>query len=190
VRLNCYNTSTPVARYDPWNPSPPLLSIVNDDENSDEPLAIFDPLVEYSSKPFATVEEVLDFVMQLLQGLVFLHENRVVHGDIHGDIVMMDKPSSQETQGSRTRCVRYYLVDYTHASIVDGEDEHVFQEDLKDLGIMIDRALGNIVPELSEIIGQMSSLEKTSKPPKASQILEDLETLVSDMPNSRIKASL
>lgn len=59
--------NTPVLRHDPWNPSPPLHSIVNNETNPDEPLAIFDPLVAHDSKPFATVEAVFDFVMQLLQ---------------------------------------------------------------------------------------------------------------------------
>jgi hypothetical protein len=60
--------NNPVLRYDPWNPAPPLLSIVNDDNHdSDEPLAIFDPLVAYDSKPLSTVEEALDLMMQLLQ---------------------------------------------------------------------------------------------------------------------------
>lgn len=82
-----------------------------------------------------------------LQGLVFLHENRVIHGDIHGKIIMMDHGSSQtpaEEGGRVQRNVRYYLVDFTHASIVDGQNDYLFQEDLRDLGLMIDRALGNV----------------------------------------------
>jgi len=55
-------------RLDPWNPSPPLISIVNGgDCESDNPLALFDPLVAYNSQPLVTVEEALDFFMQLLQ---------------------------------------------------------------------------------------------------------------------------
>jgi len=188
--------NNPVLRYDPWNPAPPLLSIVNDDNHdSDEPLAIFDPLVAYDSKPLSTVEEALDLMMQLLQGLVFLHENRVIHGDIHGKIVMMDQASQQAQAESRVHCgVRYYLVDFTHASIVDVQNDYLFQEDLRDLGLMIDRALRNSVPELSDLILEMTSLGKSTldrnDAPSASQVLENLEALVSKMTMERIKESL
>jgi hypothetical protein len=73
--------NTPGMRYDPWNPSAPLLSIVageatdyikdedsdNESEEEEEPWAVLDPLGPYDAQPFATVEEALDFVMQLLQ---------------------------------------------------------------------------------------------------------------------------
>jgi hypothetical protein len=65
-------------RLDPWNPSPPLISIVNgDDCQADDPLAIFDPLVAYDSQPLETVEEALDFLMQLLQVWILLRLNLV-----------------------------------------------------------------------------------------------------------------
>lgn len=113
IELLQHLNSSPL-RVDPWNPSPPLVSIVNaDDCDSDEPLAIFEPLVSYDSEPLGTVEEALDFFMQLLQGLVFLQENRIVHGDIHSGTIMMD-PSSPSDEGSKIgrvqRNIRYHLV--------------------------------------------------------------------------------
>lgn len=84
---------------------------------------------------------------------MFLYENRVVHGDIHGKIVMMDQASQQaQAEGRVHRGVRYYLVDFTHASIVDGQNDYLFQEDLRDLGLMIDGALGNVRHRLTCVV--------------------------------------
>ena len=133
-------------RLDPWNPSAPLISIVNADDD-DEPLAVFEPLVAYDAQPLATVEEALDFFMQLLQGLVFLQENKIVHGDIHAGVVMMD-PAGCPAEGVRVNRVqsniRYHLVDFTHASIVQQPDDQLFGEDLRDLGLLIEKGFGTV----------------------------------------------
>lgn len=174
-------------RLDPWNPSPPLISIVNaDDYNSDEPLAIFEPLVPYDSQPIGTVEEALDFTMQLLQGLVFLQENKIVHGDIHSGVVMMD-PTTQDGL-NRVQCnIRYHLADFTHATMLRQQDDHLFCEDLRDLGNLINNSFGKNMPELSDIIRDMTSLDKLAT---ASRILGDLEDLVARLPADRIKSQL
>jgi len=88
----------------------------------------------------------------------------VIHGDIHGKIVMMDQASQQAQAESRVHCgVRYYLVDFTHASIVDVQNDYLFQEDLRDLGLMIDRALRNVSRHLTFIVYSLNpvSSERT-----------------------------
>lgn len=98
------------------------------------------------------------------QGLVFLQELKIVHGDIHREVVMMDKGTGSTDNGDNriTRNVRYYLVrtyplrsassltvrqaDFTHATIVEHTRDHLFAQDLRDLGLLMDTTLGNVRP--------------------------------------------
>lgn len=69
----------------------------------------------------------------------------MVHGDIRAPIVMMDRPDPKtQDDACGPKPVRYHLVDFTHASIVEGDNDHLFQEDLRDLGLLIDATLGNV----------------------------------------------
>ncbi|PVF97625.1 hypothetical protein CPB86DRAFT_785568 [Serendipita vermifera] len=205
--------NTPSMQYDPWNPSAPLLSIVNgepsqtnnndsgneiasDSEDEEEPWAVLDPLTQFDAQPLATVEEALDFVMQLLQGLVFLHENRIVHGDIRRQVVMMDNgnPSIATGPGASRiqRDVKYFFVDFTHAVVVGDKAEYLFREDLRDLGLLISQALDDTVPELADLVVQMVDTEtqRTSRLTTAKQMLDELEHVITDLTADRIKCPL
>ncbi|KAG8835238.1 hypothetical protein FRC18_000788 [Serendipita sp. 400] len=210
--------NTPSSRYDPWNPSPPLISIVNADEcdkvsntiaasnNGDsdsdtaseegEALAVFETMIPFDDSPIGTVGEGFDFFMQLLQGLIFLQENNVVHGDINASVVMMDegnKYEEEEGQWNRIRSnVRYYLADFTHGAIVEDKTNHLFLEDLRDLGLLIDQVLGRCMPELSNIILEMTTLRKANGvcSTSASQVLQSLEELIEELSPERIRQSL
>jgi len=82
--------------------------------------------------------------------------------------------------------VRYYLVDFTHACVVedDGQD-HLFTEDLRDLGYAIEDMIVANVPEITQIARKLMGLDTTmaSSPtstspverPTAAQILQELE---------------
>jgi len=52
---------------------------------------LVEPLLrDWDEPPFVMVAEGLAFILQLLEGLEFLHANNVAHGDIHSGNIMMD----------------------------------------------------------------------------------------------------
>jgi hypothetical protein len=78
---------------------------------------------------------------------------------------MMDKGNGHGIDGvrlNRIQCnIRYHLVrlvrlsraqpgsfpiqvDFTHATIVGEQDDHLFLEDLRDLGLLVDKAFGTV----------------------------------------------
>ncbi|KAL5513751.1 hypothetical protein ACEPAH_4151 [Sanghuangporus vaninii] len=99
-------------------------------------------LTSYQDPPFSTVDEALDFVKQLLEGLVFMHEHGVAHRDCSSINIMMDgdpiypkgfHPSLPMLDASgkiarprrrrNAQGVKYYFVDFGISSRFDGTEE-------------------------------------------------------------------
>jgi len=108
-------SSEPLSQ-DPWNHSVPVLDLITDNEN---------PTISYLVMPallrpdFEYVADVVDFVDQILEGLVFLHDAGVAHGDCTMANLMMDATDSKKkkyhllpTQGRS----RYHFLGYTTSS--------------------------------------------------------------------------
>ncbi|KAL5492963.1 hypothetical protein ACEPAI_4411 [Sanghuangporus weigelae] len=60
------------------------------EEDSHLEFMVMPLLAHYSQPSFFTVDEALDFVRQLLEGLVFMHENGVAHRDCAENNIMMN----------------------------------------------------------------------------------------------------
>ncbi|KAH9918117.1 uncharacterized protein B0H18DRAFT_1032100 [Fomitopsis serialis] len=133
-------------RQDPRNHSVPVLDLFQDDE---------DPGISYMVMPFLRlidspqldlVEEVVEFIDQTLEGLVFMHEQGVAHRDCTYKNLMMDAaamyprgfhpinesflPNAKTMARPRPRTsvpVRYYYIDYGLSVAVgsDGRDQEV-----------------------------------------------------------------
>ncbi|TFK20531.1 other/AgaK1 protein kinase [Coprinopsis marcescibilis] len=78
---------------DPRNRCIPLLQVLQAPDDDGHRIAVMPILRQYDRPEFDSVGEVVDFIRQLLEGFVFLHENRVAHRDVRVENIMMD-PSS------------------------------------------------------------------------------------------------
>ncbi|KAI0323329.1 kinase-like protein [Cubamyces sp. BRFM 1775] len=78
------------SQQDPQNRSVPILEILDDPYDPGLLLMVMPYLRPIHSPEFTVVGEVIDFVDQTLEGLVFMHRNRVVHRDIAVENIMMD----------------------------------------------------------------------------------------------------
>ncbi|KIJ54741.1 hypothetical protein M422DRAFT_240823 [Sphaerobolus stellatus SS14] len=135
----------PTLRRDPWNPAPPALLIEQKElENSSldrlahiiesgdvygsyegeaETYIVMDGLTSIKDNPLNTDHDWIDFIRQMLQSLVFLHENNVTHGsftfpeDKGPRSIMMDiGMAPRDIPFSRQDYpVKYYLLDYSKA---------------------------------------------------------------------------
>ncbi|KAF9226877.1 hypothetical protein BS17DRAFT_749073 [Gyrodon lividus] len=77
-------------RKDPANHCVPIIDNFEDDEEKNIHYIVM-PLLRPCNHPeFEIVAEVLDFMKQVLQGLKFMHDNRVTHGDCVTINIMMD----------------------------------------------------------------------------------------------------
>ncbi|KZW00965.1 hypothetical protein EXIGLDRAFT_666792 [Exidia glandulosa HHB12029] len=68
----------------------PLLDTLVLPSRPDLIFMVLPELVRWNTRRFARVDEALNFVRQLLHGLLFMHENSVAHGDIGAGNIMMD----------------------------------------------------------------------------------------------------
>ncbi|KZT52446.1 kinase-like protein [Calocera cornea HHB12733] len=84
--------SDPVRRNDPRNHVVPLLDRFSiSTAKHFFKLILVEPLLrDWGDPPFVMVAEALQFMLQLIEGLEYLHEHRVAHGDIHSGNIMMD----------------------------------------------------------------------------------------------------
>ncbi|KAI0734963.1 hypothetical protein C8Q72DRAFT_964728 [Fomitopsis betulina] len=118
-------------RQDPWNHSVPVLDIFPDDEDPGVSYMVM-PLLRLIDNPkFDLIEELIDFVDQILEGLVFMHEQGVAHRDCTYMNIMMDAsaiyphgfhpvlssslPDGRTYARPRRRTsvpVKYYFIDY------------------------------------------------------------------------------
>lgn len=151
-------------RDDPWNPAPRILHFA---ARGDITVVCFERLFEYDQPPWATVANVVDFVRQALEGLSFLHENRVAHR-AYGEAgaVMVDIGMSNPVKFDRAHLpVRYYRVDFSRARQLDPNTplhSAAFVQDVRDCGRMF-TALADEVPpigrKLRTLINAMESGE-------------------------------
>jgi len=88
VRIARMLTSGSV-EHDPRNHCVPILQVI-DDPDGLKSLLVMPLLRPMDNPPFDHVKEIVDFVDQLLEGLVFLHENGVAHRDCVRANLMMD----------------------------------------------------------------------------------------------------
>ncbi|KIP07949.1 hypothetical protein PHLGIDRAFT_127369 [Phlebiopsis gigantea 11061_1 CR5-6] len=116
---------------DPRNHCVPVLDTIVDEEEPDTTYLVMPFLRLMDSPPFETVDEVVDFIDQILEGLVFLHEQGVAHRDCSLKNIMMDA-SNLYPEGfhpvalhftpdvsriapqlpRRTARVKYYFIDF------------------------------------------------------------------------------
>ncbi|KAL5492972.1 hypothetical protein ACEPAI_4420 [Sanghuangporus weigelae] len=75
--------------HDPRNNTVPLLDVISEDA---DPYAfiVMPLLINFTFLPYTSVEEVVDFMRQMLEGLSFLHEKNVAHRDCSTLNIMMD----------------------------------------------------------------------------------------------------
>lgn len=78
---------------DPRNHCAPVLDVIQDPSDLTVSYMVMPYLREADSPPFDFVEEIIDFVDQVLEGLVFLHECGVAHRDCDVLNIMMDATS-------------------------------------------------------------------------------------------------
>ncbi|KAI0737365.1 kinase-like domain-containing protein [Daedaleopsis nitida] len=74
----------------PQNHCVPLLEVLPDPLNSGMAFMVMPYLRPMSSPPFTAAGEVVDFISQSLNGLLFLHSQRIAHRDIAAPNIMMD----------------------------------------------------------------------------------------------------
>ncbi|KAF8486596.1 hypothetical protein JB92DRAFT_3148564 [Gautieria morchelliformis] len=132
-----YLNDAPLRR-DPWNPSPPVLSIIERelpistaeclsqteaDSGEDAAYIVMDRLYRLQDNPLKSVGDWIDFIRQLLQGLVFLHEHNIAGvsyplvDETWPPAFMMDIGlAPPQTHFSRVDFpVKYYLLDFSRA---------------------------------------------------------------------------
>ncbi|TDL23202.1 hypothetical protein BD410DRAFT_839111 [Rickenella mellea] len=110
-------------RRDPWNPAPQIVHAV---ARENDTFIAMHPMCKYDEPPLKSVLDRLELVRQVLEGLVFLHEQKItgfpflastspsttntcgIMVDIGADIV----PTAFDR---RTTPVRYYIIDFSNA---------------------------------------------------------------------------
>ncbi|KAI0350534.1 kinase-like protein [Trametes cingulata] len=77
-------------RRDPRNHCVPLLDVLQDPSDPDTSFMVMPFLRYIDSPPFELVEDVLECLDQILEGLVFIHDHGVAHRDCAFKNIMMD----------------------------------------------------------------------------------------------------
>ncbi|KZV68698.1 hypothetical protein PENSPDRAFT_753941 [Peniophora sp. CONT] len=123
-------------RQDPMNHTVPIYEVFSDPEAPDVSYMVM-PFLRYpDDPPFESVGEVMEFVDQVLEGLVFMHDQGVAHRDCALANIMMDAsrmyPDSfhpvhldhapdgfiRARRRPRSRAgVKYYFIDYGISSV-------------------------------------------------------------------------
>ncbi|KAF9818792.1 hypothetical protein IEO21_02572 [Rhodonia placenta] len=155
--------STETLRRDPRNHSVPILDIFQDSDDQAISYMVM-PFLRLTDRPeFEIVEDVVNFVDQMLEGLIFMHEQGVAHRDCSERNVMMDAnqmfpqgfhpiktgflPDAKTPARPLARSqvsVKYYYVDYgisiyippdVHPKLALGEDGR--DRDVPELSIFV-----------------------------------------------------
>ncbi|KAG6873547.1 hypothetical protein C0995_014417 [Termitomyces sp. Mi166 len=159
--------SSPELSQDPRNHCVPILDVLYPPGDAGLAFVVMPLLYNTQLAPFETIGEVVEYIRQIFEGLHFMHENGVAHGDCTDNNIMADslhlfasaphpgKPSmtldySDKVSKSDSRTnkpVKYYLVGF-HKSInyrnqdgqekeVDKSSKHQFAADVYCLGDML-----------------------------------------------------
>ncbi|EKM49303.1 uncharacterized protein PHACADRAFT_131824 [Phanerochaete carnosa HHB-10118-sp] len=123
--------SAPPLSSDPRNHCVPVLDLFQDDEDPTVSYLVMPFLRLMDDPPFQVIDNIVDFVDQILEGLVFIHEHGVAHRDCALNNLMMDaRPlfprgfhplqllslpdlSDRAPMRSRTEAaVKYYYIDF------------------------------------------------------------------------------
>ncbi|KAF8507517.1 hypothetical protein BU17DRAFT_71141 [Hysterangium stoloniferum] len=135
----------PEIRRDPWNPSPPALMIIerelsssladrlahiieyggyfDGDQREDEAFIAMDPLHDLQENPLQSTADWVDFIRQMIQSLVFLHEHNIAQAviprsieDLAQSIKMDIGLAPPNAHFSRIEFpVKYYFLDFSKA---------------------------------------------------------------------------
>lgn len=108
-----------------------MLDVLQVPNETDEAILVFPLLRPFDDPPFETIGEIIDFALQVFEGLRFMHEQHVAHRDCMNLNIMMDpmgmyphpyhpcRPSRRlDTKGwarhrPRTECPpRYLFIDF------------------------------------------------------------------------------
>ncbi|KAI0056213.1 hypothetical protein BV25DRAFT_1832438 [Artomyces pyxidatus] len=149
---------------DPRNHSVPILEVFEDANYAGYSFMVMPFQREMDRPPFASVGEIVDFVDQMLEGLVFMHEQGVAHRDCAPKNILMDgdamfplgfhpvldlflpdaqTPTVYSIVPRAIAGVRYYFVDFGLSSYIpSGQPGLVVGMDDRDQD----------VPELSETV--------------------------------------
>ncbi|KZT72363.1 hypothetical protein DAEQUDRAFT_32581 [Daedalea quercina L-15889] len=84
-----YLSSTVVPKA-PQNHCVPVLDVLPDPFESTKTLMVMPYLRPFDDPPFTAIGEVIDFIDQTLEGIQFLHHQRVAHRDCAAANIMMD----------------------------------------------------------------------------------------------------
>ncbi|KAG6823079.1 hypothetical protein H0H92_011475, partial [Tricholoma furcatifolium] len=110
----------------------PYLDVIEPSESPDAAFIVMPYLLSTEDVPFETIGEAVEFFRQIFEGLEFMHENNIRHGDCKYDNIMADAVHLYKTPPhpfnsgqtldfsglpsvifSRTRKpVKYYLIDF------------------------------------------------------------------------------
>lgn len=141
ITIGKHLSSEPLAS-NPRNHCVPILDVVDPMEGSDTAFIVMPFLLEAEFAPFETIGEAVEFLRQIFEGLEFMHENNVVHGDCKYNNIMADtlplfssaphpcRPRMKRdfsgrtpTPASRTtKPVKYYLLDFDLSIMYRPED--------------------------------------------------------------------
>ncbi|EJD51739.1 hypothetical protein AURDEDRAFT_159478 [Auricularia subglabra TFB-10046 SS5] len=130
-------------RDDPQNHCNPLLDVLPHPTKPNDIFLVTPWLAGFVHVPIITVNEVVDMVVQLTEGLVFMHKHNVAHRDCTGSNIMQDVEAC--FPGQRTHPVketystdlqtmltpvpnaprRYYFIDFGVSSHHEGAGPHL-----------------------------------------------------------------
>ncbi|KAF8069047.1 kinase-like domain-containing protein [Lyophyllum atratum] len=147
ITVGKHFSSEPLASQ-PKNHCVPILDVIQPTEGSKYAFLVMPLLFRIRITPFETMGEVVEFFRQLFEGLQFMHENNVCHGDCKYDNILADtlclfdapphpcKPSMKRDFSGRTskpasrirKPVKYYLVDFGLSNIYQPKDAPHLEE--------------------------------------------------------------
>ncbi|KAG6884440.1 hypothetical protein C0992_006322 [Termitomyces sp. T32_za158] len=127
---------------DPRNHCVPVLEVIEPRESSRTAFIVMPLLLRFDMPPFETIGEAVGFCKQIFEGLHYLHENNIAHGDCKSDNILSDSlclfdspphPARESmkrdysamvsNKSSRTlKPVKYYFVDFGLTKIYQPED--------------------------------------------------------------------
>ncbi|KAG5350233.1 hypothetical protein C0989_012006 [Termitomyces sp. Mn162] len=126
----------------PKNHCVPFLEVIYPQEGSRTAFIVMPYLLETNYPSFQTIGEVVDYFRQIFEGLQFMHENNVVHGDCKTDnfmagtvslfnipphpaqrLMRLDYRGPVSVSSCRTKKpVKYYLIDFDLSEVYPSED--------------------------------------------------------------------